>query len=287
MSTTRKGDKFLNPDDVTLHCTDFVYDAHAADVEKEIHFSEIELGDAGQDANKNEIWWEKHYTQSGSHFPIKNYLVKAFPELLTGKDEKNVLECGCGTGSAVLPVVNIRKNDHFFAFDISKTAVARLKSNEKYAEHVAFVWDCTLPLEIKLPKLDHILLVFVLSAVHPNAMQRVLQVLADLLSPGGTILFRDYGMYDDSQLRFHRKHIQAGKSIQKTAEDKMTYLRGDGTHSYFYTTEEASSMATKCGLTVVNCDYHCNELYNRKDGTRMRKVFVNAVFQKEDDKETS
>eukprot|EP01060_Flectonema_neradi_P007495 TRINITY_DN1522_c9_g1_i1.p1 TRINITY_DN1522_c9_g1~~TRINITY_DN1522_c9_g1_i1.p1 ORF type:complete len:285 (+),score=39.03 TRINITY_DN1522_c9_g1_i1:70-924(+) len=279
-STTRKGDRFLNPENVTLHCTDFEYEDHAEDMSKVIQFSGIYEGDSGKDAEENEKRWEKHYTQSGSHFPIKNYLVKAFPELLTGKDEKNVLECGCGTGSAILPVVNIRKNDHFYAFDISKTAVARLQTNPIFADHFAFVWDITLPLAVKLPKFDHILLIFVLSAVHPTIQQRVLQVLSDLLESGGTILFRDYGMYDDSQMRFHRKHIQSGKSIQKTSEDKMTYLRGDGTHSYFYTTDEVSSMASKCGLSVISCDYHCNELNNRKDGTRMRKVFVNAVLQK-------
>nr|KAG5687968.1 hypothetical protein BaRGS_023092 [Batillaria attramentaria] len=74
----------------------------------------------------------------------------------------------------------------------------------------AFVWDITddkAPLPFPPESLDIIILIFVLSAVHPDKMQQAVNRLADCLKPGGQLLFRDYGRYDLAQLRFKKGEV--------------------------------------------------------------------------------
>lgn len=49
---------------------------------------------------------------------------------------------------------------------------------------------------------DVAMLVFTLSAVPPDSMGAALQTAWAFLRPGGTLLIRDYGLYDMTALRF-------------------------------------------------------------------------------------
>jgi hypothetical protein len=56
--------------------------------------------------------------------------------------------------------------------------------------------------------------------------------------------------------------------------------RGDGTLSYFFSTEDLAARARSAGLQVQEADYVCVLNTNRKTGQQLRRVFVHGVFSK-------
>jgi len=109
----------------------------------------------------------------------------------------------------------------------------------------AVVWDLAdkqnLPEGVEPGSIDIIVIIFVLSALHPNewrqAVSNIYRVsflatflavshrLLQMLRPGGMVLMRDYGRHDLTQLRF-----KEGRLL-----DDNLYVRGDGTRVYFFT----------------------------------------------------
>jgi tRNAThr (cytosine32-N3)-methyltransferase len=71
-------------------------------------------------------------------------------------------------------------------------------------------------------------MVFVLSAVKPDLMRHVILNLGSVMKAGGSVLFRDYGLYDMTQMRFiYKKERKLGESY---------YVRADGTRVFYFTT---------------------------------------------------
>ncbi|XP_032264201.1 mRNA N(3)-methylcytidine methyltransferase METTL8 isoform X3 [Phoca vitulina] len=157
-------------------------------------------------------------------------------ELFPGSNATfRILEVGCGAGNSVFPILNTLRNapeSFLYCCDFASGAVELVKLHSSYraAQCCAFVHDvCDEGLPYPFPDgiLDVILLVFVLSSIHPDRMQGVVNRLSNLLKPGGMLLFRDYGRYDKTQLRFKRGHCLS----------ENFYVRGDGTRAYFFTKE--------------------------------------------------
>eukprot|EP00754_Rhynchopus_humris_P006455 Rhum_TRINITY_DN13109_c0_g1::Rhum_TRINITY_DN13109_c0_g1_i1::g.57067::m.57067 len=388
--SVRRGQRFAKIEDVRLHCADFDFDEHvrnltagghggdatsaepttAEEEEEEEEAADAAAAAAEVGGETAADAWEAHYaTHRGKFYPIKNYVLAAFPELrrdllahlevasVDGDDAPpspfsslSLLECGCGAGSAVLPLLNLHLErlrggrrtpeeeggeegegeenlpQHrlvgdvsYRSFDISPTAVAELTRHAVFAEAVRRGVACEACVadlaeggcdgddddegdDKGLPappgSVDYALMLFVLSALDPagGAMQRGVRRVARQLRPGGVVLLRDYAVYDQAHVRFldRQRGAEASKceaggvagppyprvDHARCLDARRRFRRGDGTLSFFYTTEDVRALARGAGLEVVRSEYHCAEQVNRRTGAAVRKVFVNAVLRR-------
>nr|XP_022297186.1 uncharacterized protein LOC111106696 [Crassostrea virginica] len=203
--------------------------------------------------------------------------VRDVPEFPGHKAKRRILEVGCGVGNTVFPILQTNNDPDLMVYccDFSSTAVQLVKEHPDYNPSTchAFVCDITdESAEIPFPdqSLDAVILIFVLSAINPEKMQYVLNRLAQLLKPGGKILFRDYGRYDLAQLRFKKGHCLS----------ENFYVRGDGTRVYFFTQEELREMMTKAGLTEEQNHIDRRLQVNRGRQLKMYRVWIQCKYRK-------
>ncbi|KAM9344091.1 tRNA N(3)-cytidine methyltransferase METTL8, mitochondrial isoform 2-T4 [Pholidichthys leucotaenia] len=212
-----------------------------------------------------EVAAEKHETDNAS-----------FPGQLVSF---RILEVGCGVGNSVFPILdNIRETDSFlYCCDFSPQAIQLVKGHPHYDDSVchAFVHDiCDETSSFPFPpqSLDVILAVFVLSSIHPQRIQGVVNHLSTYLKQGGVFLFRDYGRYDHSQLRFKK-----GQCLSENF-----YTRGDGTCVYFFTKEEVHHLFSQAGLQEIQNLEDRRLQVNRGKKVVMRRVWMQSKYRKSD-----
>ncbi|XP_067459651.1 mRNA N(3)-methylcytidine methyltransferase METTL8 isoform X2 [Thunnus thynnus] len=188
-----------------------------------------------------------------------------------------ILEVGCGVGNSVFPIVNSIKETGAFLYccDFSSRAIQLVKDHPDYDDSVchAFVHDiCEEMASFPFPpqSLDVIMAVFVLSSIHPERMQGVVNRLSTYLKQGGTFLFRDYGRYDFSQLRFKK-----GRCLSENF-----YTRGDGTCVYFFTKEEVHDLFSKAGLEEIQNLEDRRLQVNRGKKVVMQRVWMQSKYRK-------
>lgn len=151
---------------------------------------------------------------------------------------------GIGAGNAVFPLLSANRNPLLTlrAYDYSSHAVKLVQTNPLYLSPSigsirAAVWDLSsseLPPDVEPESVDIIILVFVLSALHPDEWRRAIANIHKMLKPGGLVLFRDYGRYDLTQLRF-----KGGRLLEENF-----YIRGDKTRVYFFDVDELALLFT-------------------------------------------
>ena len=84
------------------------------------------------------------------------------------------------------------------------------------------------------------------------------------------VLVRDYGLYDQAQIRFN----------QAQRIEEKCYVRQDHTLSYFFELNELENLFKQNGFLVnTNC-YVYRETVNLKEDLKITRVFVQSKFIK-------
>lgn len=230
-----------------------------------------------QEAQKN---WDLFYKRNSTNFfKDRHWTTREFEELRSCRefeDQKlTILEAGCGVGNCLFPLLEEDPNIFAYACDFSPRAVEYVKQNPLYDTERCKVFQCDLTKDDLLDhvppgSVDVVMLIFVLSAVHPEKMHLVLENIYKVLKPGKSVLFRDYGLYDHAMLRF--------KASSKLGEN--FYVRQDGTRSYFFTDEFLAQLFMDTGYEEVVNEYVFRETVNKKEGLCVPRVFLQSKFLK-------
>ncbi|VDK88867.1 unnamed protein product [Litomosoides sigmodontis] len=226
--------------------------------------------------------WDTFYrTHKDKFFMDRNWLLNEFPELNAecrrSDDPLRVLDVGCGTGNATIPLLHASEGTRkifIYACDYSVQAVDILKQGaSKWSDRCKpFVWDITGQITdvILMGSLDIVLCIYVLSAISPEKQQQAVNNLASLLKPGGMLLLKDYAQFDMTQLRFKKNRFI----------DENFYRRGDGTLVYFFTQDELDRLFTEVGLKKKINVLDRRLIVNRAKRMKMYRVWVQCKYVK-------
>lgn len=195
-----------------------------------------------------------------------------------------LLECGCGSGNAVYPLLRANPRLFAFSFDFSAEAVAVVRASPEYCPERIFPFQADLtdpssyltPLKQVVPAGANFVTAFwALSALPSAAHQSAVQGLADALVRGGILFVRDYAVGDMRQQKFLRN----GQLVKQDPTQRL-FLRGDGTYAYFFDKDQLVSLFTSAGLTCLSCECEQRVVQNRKQASTMHRCWIQAKFSK-------
>lgn len=225
-------------------------------------------------------YWDQFYNRNKTNFfKDRHWTTREFKELLgdiPNKTEKHIrmLEIGCGVGNLLFPLIEEKTEMEIYACDFSPRAIDFIKNHELYKDNKIYAFQADVT---KNDLLDHlkkemnlVTMVFVLSAIHPDKFVDCIKNVYKVLKPEGIVLFRDYGIYDMTQIRFKPGH--------KISD--YFYMRQDGTRSYFFKIEELRNLFNECGFKEIDLCYIETRTVNKKEGIDVPRVFVQGKFMK-------
>ena len=235
--------------------------------------------------------WDSFYRKHDRwFFKDRKWLKTEFPDIFLSSSSTpsplNILEVGCGAGNTVFPVLrNTEEHVKVYACDFSEEAVGLVRTHREYSPNRLTVFQHDLSSDAPFSfeensdgaeapvKMDIVIAIFVLSAIHPSRLPFVLDKLHRVLAPGGLFLFRDYGRMDLTQLR-----LPASRFVCKPD----CYRRGDGTLVHYFTEaecrEELFADSSKWAVTTLQTDRRL--IVNRKRQLLMRRVWIQGKFEK-------
>ncbi|EZG79653.1 methyltransferase domain protein [Gregarina niphandrodes] len=120
--------------------------------------------------------------------------------------------------------------------------------------------------------MDVAMLMFVLSAIPIENVQTVIGRVVKTLRVGGLLLFRDYGRYDEKEIRF-------AKRSQSKLDDHF-YVRQDGTLALYFDKDELDQNMSANGFEVVSSQYITRQFTNRKTGQKLNRCWLQAIYRR-------
>lgn len=139
-----------------------------------IKFSDSEIEKYDKEANK---FWDSFYDiHDNKFFKDRHWLFTEFPELAnTDNKELTIFELGCGVGNTIFPILQYSTNEQLkvYGCDFSDKAVQILSESETFdvKRCNVFVLDISedqWSIPFSENSIDIIVIIFVLSAVHPE-----------------------------------------------------------------------------------------------------------------------
>lgn len=236
------------------------------------------------EAQKN---WDLFYKRNETRFfKDRHWTKREFEELASCDSDTSsradaapvLLEVGCGVGNFVFPLVEEKTSYYIYACDFSPRAIQFVRSHPLYNEGAVTAFQCDITKDrlcdkVPLEGVDIVTMIFVLSAIHPDKMALALKNVFEALKPGGLVLFRDYGLFDQAMLRFTPGH-KIGSNF---------YVRQDGTRAFYFSEEYLEELFVGAGYEVVSNEYVCRETVNKKEDICVPRIFVQGKFKKPHD----
>ena len=230
--------------------------------------------------------WDTFYKHNQANFfKDRHYIVEEFGlrAHIGQADSIHVVDLGCGVGNAILPLLQEFPNAAARGFDCAASAIDILKykliadgMQERCKVSTGDLTDKNFPYQEMQNTGDLALLFFVQSAIDPAHYENIQEIAWQVLKPGGSLLFRDYGLYDMAQLRFETSASRQGNRISDNF-----YVRGDGTRAKFFTEIELKSIWEKDDrFRTDHIVTHAKKIVNRKTGVEMKRVWIQAKWIK-------
>lgn len=214
--------------------------------------------------------WETFYRNNGNRFfKDRHYILREFPEIT----EYSILqEVGCGVGNAIIPLLKDCPNLRAQTSDFSPKAIEILNKSDEVDHSRIQTAVCDIaknpsPFE---EQCDGVLIMFVLSAISPDKHREAISNATHNLRPGGMVFFRDYALYDHSQIRFASK--------KKNKLSSNFYLKQDGTRTYFFSDEDVRSIFKEFEEVGLKTQVKLYE--NRKELLKMKRILITGKFRK-------
>ena len=128
------------------------------------------------------------------------------------------------------------------------------------------------PVPEHFPNADFVTCIFIISAISPEQHEGCMRKLYDSMNSDSFLYFRDYGRYDQAQL----KQASSNNSYLK----ENFYVKSDGTRCFYFDKDELSEMMEKCGFRVMNVEMKYRVIENRKEEKVMKRVWIQGLFYK-------
>jgi methyltransferase-like protein 6 len=214
--------------------------------------------------------WHAFYKRNADKaYKDRHYLDDEWADAFAA-DSGLVVEVGCGVGNALFPVLASHPRWRGVAVDFAASAIDLLRKRPDFdaARVMAATRDVVRDeLPVADGAADVVTCLFVLSALAPETMAAVAGKLARKLRPGGSLLFRDYGRYDEAQLRFKKGH-RLGDNF---------YVKQDATRCFYFDLDDAAAVFA-ADFERRDLRFVCQQHANRAQQKRRRRVFVQGHF---------